>query len=183
MKHSIKIITAILIFAGLTYCSNSGSTETSANIEELENEIYNGDAIFTPEGKQKALNLVQLYQAFVQDNPDDSLSAGYLFKAADITLNLDDPGKAIAMYNKIILSYPDFNKAPECLFLTAYIYENHLQNYDKATEIYEDFIAKYPESAFADDARISIDNMGKTPEELIQEFERRNQEASSENTE
>jgi len=58
-----------------------------------------------------------------------------------------------------------------------------LQNYDKATEIYEDFIAKYPESAFADDARISIDNMGKTPEELIQEFERRNQEASSENTE
>jgi hypothetical protein len=37
------------------------------------------------------------------------------------------------------------------------------------------FIQTYPDNEFADDAAISIENMGKTPEELIREFEAKNE--------
>jgi inosine/xanthosine triphosphate pyrophosphatase family protein len=41
--------------------------------------------------------------------------------------------------------------------------------------IYELFLQKYPDNDFADDARISIENLGKTPEELIKQFEEQQQ--------
>jgi len=37
----------------------------------------------------------------------------------------------------------------------------------------EEFLEKYPDSDFADDARISLQNLGKSPEELIKELEER----------
>lgn len=165
-----------LLFAVILLISscNSTSGEKEKTIANLEAELFDNDAIFTDEGKKKAMDLVQLYLSYAEKNPDDTLSPTYLFKAADITMNLGDPGKAIGIYNKIIYTYPDYPKLPECHFLVAYIYENFLQNYGKATELYEQFIQKYPDNEFADDAEMSIKNMGKSPEELIKEFEAQN---------
>lgn len=58
------------------------------------------------------------------------------------------------------------------MFLKAFVLENQAQKYDQAKEVYEEFILLYPGHVMADDARYSIENMGKTPEELIEEFER-----------
>ena len=68
-------------------------------------------------------------------------------------------------------NYPDFDKTPQCLFLKGYIYENNLGDLDMAKSLYEEFLQKYPDDDFADDAEVSIKNLGKTPEQLIKEFE------------
>lgn len=163
---------SVLLFA---FSCSGPEPKSGPTIEELETELYDNEKIFTEEGKKKAQDLVRLYMTYAEQNPEDSLSPVYLFKAGDITMNLGDPGKAIGIFNKIIYSFPDFKKVPECHFLVAYIYENNLQNYGKATELYRQFIEKYPDSEFADDAEMSIKNMGKSPEELIKEFEARNE--------
>ena len=55
--------------------------------------------------------------------------------------------------------------------MKGYVYENEIGDLNAAKKIYEDFIAKYPDDEFADDAAVSIKNLGKSPEELIKEFE------------
>jgi hypothetical protein len=46
-----------------------------------------------------------------------------------------------------------------------------MKNLDKARETYLLFIEKYPADDFTRDAKLAIQNLGKTPEMLIREFE------------
>jgi len=85
-----------------------------------------------------------------------------------------DSQKAIELFDRLMVEYPDYEKVPECLFMKAFIYDNNLQEYDKAKEVYLEFLEKYPDDEFADDARASINNLGKSLEEIIREFEEKN---------
>jgi TolA-binding protein len=115
--------------------------------------------------------LISAYEDFATDYPDETQSPDFLFKAGDMAMNLNKPNKAISFFNRILSEYPDFDKIPQCVFLKAYIYENSLFDLDKAKLIYEDFIKRFPNDEFADDAAVSLKNLGKSPEELIKEFE------------
>jgi len=166
---TIKVFT-FFILAGviLIACSNP-QQEAAEQIIVLE------DALFSEEGNMgnldKAIELINQYISYADQFPEDSTSAEYLFKAADIGMNINKGELAIDLYNRIIQTYPSFRKAPECLFLKAYVYENNLGQLNKARVFYQEFIDKYPDNDFADDAEISIQNLGKSPEELIREFE------------
>jgi tetratricopeptide (TPR) repeat protein len=60
---------------------------------------------------------------------------------------------AIPLYAQIVEKYPDDILADDALFSEADIYENKLNNKDKAKELYETLITKYPGSLFVVDAR------------------------------
>ena len=132
-------------------------------------------SLFAPEAvsfnKEKADSLLSLYEVFIKDNPKDSLSPGYLFKAANISMNSGDGPKAIKFFDQYLQDYPDRPKAALCLFFKAFIYENIMQNLDKARETYLLFIEKYPHDDFTKDAKMALMNLGKTPEMLVREFE------------
>ena len=165
MKKLIPIILIALLFASC----GPNKNQDKEKIDVLETELFSQTNGMI--NKEKALEVVDLYVAFADTYPEDSLSAEYLFKAADISMNMNLPTKAIDLYKRIRAKYPSFRKAPECLFLSGYIYENYLGKLEEAKAIYEEFIQKYPDNDFADDAQISINNLGKSPEELIKEFE------------
>ncbi len=170
-----KIIPIVLITLLFVSCGPT-KIQDKENIDVFESELFSQTSGMID--KNKANEIVDLYIAYAEKYPEDSLSSEYLFKAADISMNMNLPTKAINLYKRIRAEYPDFRKAPECLFLTGYIYENYLGNLDEARVIYQEFIDKYPENDFADDAIISIENLGKSPEELIKEFEAKQQEAN-----
>jgi outer membrane protein assembly factor BamD (BamD/ComL family) len=121
--------------------------------------------------RAKALALVDMYIDFANKYPEDSMASEYLFKGAEFCLNLGEGQRAIELYDRVITDYPDFRKVPECMFLKGYVYENYLGDLDNAKIIYLRFLEDYPDNEFADDAAISIQNLGKTPEELIRQFE------------
>ena len=173
-KYSLLVFSLGLII--LFSCSRSNKY---AEIQKLESELYSENFVFDAEGKAKASTLVQAYLTFTEEHPQDTAAPIYLFKAADLSMNLGDASRAINLYNKVIYAYPDFEKNPQCLFLMAFIYENYLQNYGKAKEVYELFLQKYPDHEFADDAQMSLQNLGKSPEELIREFEAKNESQQS----
>lgn len=170
MKRLIPIVLITFLFAA---CGPTKEKDQE-KISVLEAELFSQSSGMI--NKEKADEVVDLYITFADTYPEDSISAEYLFKAADISMNMNLPTKAINLYKRIRAEYPGFRKAPECLFLTGYIYENYLGKLEEAKAIYEEFIDKYPDNDFADDAQISINNLGKSPEELIKEFEAKQQQ-------
>jgi TolA-binding protein len=147
--------------------------EQQSKIESLEKALMN-----TKQGSvdtAKALELIEAYQSFAEDYPQDSLAGEYLFKMAEIQLHAVSPQEAIMTLDRVMKEYPSYRKIPECLFLKGFIYENNLHDLEKAKAAYQQFVTLYPQHYFADDARVLIQNLGKSPEELIREFEAKNQ--------
>ena len=146
------------------------SHEKAVNqIQTMEKSLFSPEAVSF--NKHKADSLMMLYDNFIKENPKDSLSPGFLFKAANIAMNSGDGPKSINHFDQYLQNYPDQPKAPLCLFFKAFIYENIMQDLDKARETYLLFIEKYPSDSFTKDAKLAIANLGKSPDMLIREFE------------
>jgi outer membrane protein assembly factor BamD (BamD/ComL family) len=164
--------TTFLFLAGIIglMAGCSPSREKTVNkILSLEKRLFSSEAYSFD--KVKADSLLVLYKGFIKDHPKDSLAPGYLFKAANIEMNMGDGGKAIGLFDQYLQNYPDQKKAPMCLFFKGFVYENVLRDLDKARETYLLFIEKYPANDFAKDAKMALKNLGKTPDMLVKEFE------------
>ena len=139
------------------------------NISTLEKNLssYTLGKTDTTKLNLNTKELLKTYQDFAKFYPDDSLAPTYLFKAANLCLNINKPKQAIELFDELIKKYPSFKKVPDCLFIKAFIYDNSLKDYVHAKKFYEEFLAKYPQHPFADDAKNSIKYLGKSPEEIL----------------
>jgi outer membrane protein assembly factor BamD (BamD/ComL family) len=174
MNRNILLILSILV---LFFAScGQGRQKTVKQITLLEKQLYTGQV--TGFNRAKADSLLLLYEKFVQRYPKDSLAPKYLFQAAGLAMTLSDGRKSLELYEDFLKKFPDNPKAPVCLFFKAYVYENLITNYDKAKESYLQFIEKYPDHEFVKDARVALMNIGKTPDQLVREFEIRQKEES-----
>jgi len=170
MKISRLFLVLMVITGTMVQCSN----DPKSKIIALEKKIGTESFTLDEKGIQTAGELVQAYTEYAESHKDSPEAPEYLYRAADLSLNINKSKESLELYNRIIYQYPEYKKVPECLFLVGYIYENYFQEYGKAKGIYESFLAKYPTHDFADDAAVSIENMGKSPEELIRSFEEKN---------
>jgi len=181
MKKIVFLLSAIIIAVASCNApdnSNKATNKTEnkeltkvellTKIQQDEKKLF--DDTLVPVNHKSALVLVDEYQQFATRFPDDTMAAEYLFKASDIAMNLNRPQQTVEIFNTLIENYPDFNKIPTCYFLRAFVYDDQLKDYKAAEKYYREFIKKYPNSDFADDAEMLLKNLGKTPEELIKEF-------------
>jgi TolA-binding protein len=172
MKYSVILLAVTFL---LSACAGTGKktekkdNDLGASIKKLEDELYNTDQ--SKFDKQKANQLIDLYTEYANTYPKDTAAPEYLYKASDLSMNLRQPVETIDMFNRILDNYPGFKKAPTVLFLKAFVYEDQMNDLDRAKQYYELFLKKYPDNEFADDAKVSLKNLGKSPEELIKEFE------------
>ena len=165
MKKSFILIMALAL---ITACKPSRE-KSAGDITAMEKRLFTqAEQGIT---KEAIDSLMAKYEDFVKRFPKDSLAPVYLFKAGGIAMNSGDGGKAIALFDQLIKDYPNHEKAPLGMFFKGYTQENLLKNLDLAKETYLLFIEKYPGHEFADDAQSSIDNLGKSPEQMIREFE------------
>ncbi|MDP1623619.1 MAG: tetratricopeptide repeat protein [Bacteroidales bacterium] len=165
----------LIVFSGIMMMMVScGPSREKAvqKIQTMETSLFSPEAVSF--NKQKADSLLSMYEGFIKDHPGDSLSPGYLFKAANIVMNSGDGSRALSLFDKYLQEYPDKPKASISLFFKAFIYENIMHDLDKARETYLLFIEKYPSDDFVNDAQLAIVNLGKTPDMLIREFEAKN---------
>ncbi|MDT8392437.1 MAG: tetratricopeptide repeat protein [Bacteroidales bacterium] len=156
------------IFAVIAACTPAIKNDAK-KIAMAEEALFANDKGIAD--REKAIELVDMYVAYADQYPDDSMAVEYLFKGAEFSLNLGEGHRSIELYDRVMMEYPDFRKVPECMFLKGYVYENYLGELEEAEMIYKLFMEKYPDNEFADDAEISIQNLGKSPEELIKQFE------------
>jgi outer membrane protein assembly factor BamD (BamD/ComL family) len=169
----LLIIVVNILAAG---CGQGG--EKKKMIERIaagEAKIF-GDTTSTIPDQNTGMEMIQAYTDFANEFPEDTASAEYLFKGAEIAMNMKMSAMAIDYYRRIIDSYPSYSKVAYCLFLQAFILENDLKQYEQAKQVYQDFVSKYPNHVLVKDAMASINNMGKPIEELIKEWEQQNKQ-------
>ena len=181
-KYTMKLVNyfsgfvLVTITLFLTSCS-SPKEKLSAEIREKEKKLYS-DSSSVPSAAE-AKEIIALYTRYATEFADDTISASYLFKAGDISSKINETHQAIELFGRMIEKYPDHASTPYALFLQGFIYENQMGDPMKAKPYYEAFLKKYPDHPIAGDVSFSLENLGKTPEQLIREFEARMQQKDS----
>jgi outer membrane protein assembly factor BamD (BamD/ComL family) len=170
--NRILIVASLLFFACTSQMENDRKALLSA-----ESELFQGNQ--EKMNVELAAAMVKKYSDFASLYPEDQQTPEYLFKAAELSMNMEMGSQAILYFETLKKQYPDFHKMPEVIFMTAFVYENQLNDLDRAKAGYTEFMEKYSDHVLYKDAEASIKNLGKSLDELIREFEAMNQSSDS----
>lgn len=120
-----------------------------------------------------AMFAMRVYDEYASYFPDEQKSPEYLFKAGELANSMQLSQPALSYLNRVMNKYPNYKNAPYALFMQGMIYDDQLKDTANARKMYQQVIAKYPQSQLAQDAQASINNLGKSVEELVKEFEQK----------
>lgn len=178
MKNSRILVLVGLISTIIIVSCTSQREKDAKGIASLEKEL----TAEAERPKQAKLDeLMNKYLSFVDNHPQDTAAPQYLYKALNLAMGTNQGEKAMELADRTLNDYPKSEKIAETVFLKAFIYENLLSNLGLAQKTYNDFLHRFPDHELADDAQAALDNLGKSPEELIREFEKKAEEASAAN--
>src|ERR1051325_5209138 len=164
-----------VILAGCNFLHNNSEQKSLEEVKKAEATLYGEDKNFKFDEKN-AKTVVLAYENFVKEYPKSKEAPEMLLKSADLHRAMKDYQVALGLYETIERNYPDFEKLPQVIFLEGFVNENELYRLEKAKERYEYFLSKYPNHELSDDVRFSLKNLGKSPEEIIKEFEKKEPE-------
>ncbi len=123
------------------------------------------------EDKKLAAQFIETCEGYAAITASEDKYAELLSKAAGLAKTVESYNQALMLYARLSDRLPKHPKAPTALFMQGHIYENDLNDMDKAKAAYEQFLQRYPNDPdYADDAKIALDQLGKTPEEIIKGF-------------
>ncbi len=174
MKYFYALLISTILFSCNTVVEKSKIDTDREKLTEMEAKLMSDSTMQID--KELAKSTMVEYANFAENYPEDSLAAEYFFKAAELAQALQIGTQAVLYYDLIIEKYPNYKRISYSYFLKGFVYENVLADMDNAKIAYTEFLEKYPNHEFADDAKVLIDNLGKSPEELIKMFEEQNKE-------
>lgn len=160
----MRIILGFLSILILFGCSSKKSDKEL--FEEAKNDLK----------QDKVPEAVMAFDELVNDYSDSELAPEALSQMAGLYQNKlikslsekENLEKAIELFKKLHEEYPSSSFAPSGLFMAGFIYANELNNFDEATKCYSKFLKDYPDHELAASAQAELDNMGLTPEEILQ---------------
>ena len=133
----------------------------------MENELKDKTNI----DPRSAHQMIAEYEGYANTFPKDTLNVTDCFiKASRVAIAIGDSKKAVGLLEKEMAAYPKASRTEQALFLLAFTFENHVKDLAKAEAAYKNFIAEYPKSDLADDARTALLVLGKSPDELVKSF-------------
>jgi TolA-binding protein len=171
IKSSFITVPFLFVLPLLLYSCKSGKEKLQETIGSDEQKLFSDSTrMLNP---QVAEEVFKSYKEYSDKYPDDTISAAYLFKAADLANGIKKYKDAVELYARFREKYPMHRKAAAALFLQAFINDNNLQDKEKAKQLYSEFLEKYPDHQLAASAKISLEQlkMGLTDEELVKMFE------------
>lgn len=166
MKY-ILVIAATFI---LTACQ-SGKDQLISKIKKEEAVLMTDDRGIND---SIANLLIADYQEYSTSYPKDKQSAEYVFKAAELLNGTAKFTQAIHLFEQLPAQFPDFDKNAEALLICGFISENNLMDTAMAGNYYRMVITGYPNNRLKEHAELALSHLGKTPEELVKEFEAKN---------
>jgi hypothetical protein len=126
--------------------------------------------------RSTAIMAVKNFTDYAYAFPSDTLAPEFLFKAADISHGaLQEYKQSLAYYRIITDKYPAYKKCAFALMRQAMIYDDDIEGGDEQAKLlYQQVIKKYPNTLFAQQATLLMDQLGKTSQQMIREFEHKN---------
>lgn len=111
--------------------------------------------------------LIALYERYVRDFPDDSLSAEFLLEKANLERFLGKPREALHTLERLKHHYPEHPRVPYAYLSAALIYDEDLRMPDSARLQIEQLLEKYPDFEQREVAEQLLQLIGKPVEELF----------------
>ena len=115
---------------------------------------------------KKAVFIVLVFITALAVSCSSKLSEAEYYTKANELYGNQQYEEAIQNFQAIIDNYPEGQHYPTAIFMTGYIYANHMQNFDEAKKYYSQFLEKFPEHELAVSAKYEIENLGKDINEL-----------------
>ena len=166
MKNQICFLVLLLLLAG---CQNADLKKLNNEKQEFHDKLQKGNFDY-----ENALHLADSYKRYFDKYPDADNIPELTMELANISNNnLNDTKEAIRLYSRIIEDYPNYEEIPAAIFMLATIYHDKLKEYGKAKDYYNKLIDEFPNHYFVKDAKIMLENIGTSPEELFEEIMRK----------
>lgn len=145
------------------------------NIEWMDTVLVRLDKQVNVNGQvadQKAVTrFIEVAEGYGALTGDINKFVDLQMKAAGLAKSAGQFNKAVQLYSRVSDIAPE--RARVAMFMQGFIYENDLNDLVKAKAAYEAFLAKYPDDPdYADDARLALKMLGKSPEEIVKGFEK-----------
>ena len=172
---NIAKLMACLITIGVLFAACQPSQEKlTEQIVQLEKEsLEQYDTI-------KMNDLLSLYQSYIEQFPQDSLAANYLFSSGKINMALRKGPQALRDFTNFVNNYPQHAFLPEAYYYIAFTYEDIMYDISAAKTAYYDFLVRFPSHKLVTDANLSVKYLGMSPEEIVASFEREEETILSE---
>ncbi len=123
---------------------------------------------------QHAMGTLKAYNDFVQKYPKDSLTAEYLFLAADLSMGAKQYTQAANYFENILANHKDYPKYVDACWVAALNYDNNLEEVnhggDRAKQLYQFIIDNYPDHSYASQSKILITYIGVPDEVMIDDI-------------
>jgi tetratricopeptide (TPR) repeat protein len=140
--------------------------------KRLDNILLKATVV-NPEIADKA---VKAFYDFSTNCKTDTLAPVFLVKAGQVSQSIRKYSQAQSYFKKCIEDFPKFKSRGAAMFLLAQLYDDAtmLNDESQARALYDQVMREYPDSPYANDSKACIKNLGKTDEQLIQEFLKKN---------
>jgi outer membrane protein assembly factor BamD (BamD/ComL family) len=159
--------------------SPSQKVDYLSNCKHLYGEALHMDSVLLSQNEvvyESANKAIKAFTDFAYYCASDSLSPIYLIKTAQIARVIDNIPQAKIALEKCMDGYPNFNNRAAAIFLLAQLYDEatYLNDEHEARKLYQKIIEEYPKSEWAMNAKAAVKLLGKTDEEIIKEFTKKN---------
>ena len=115
-----------------------------------------------------------LYEQIVNDYPDSPSAPKALYALGSIyQTDPKNAAKALDAYEKIATQFPKDSLAPRSVFVCGFLAANVLNDTAKARKYYDRYLAEFAavDSNITRSVRLELANLGKTPEQVLQELQ------------
>ncbi|HWY11277.1 MAG TPA: tetratricopeptide repeat protein [Bacteroidia bacterium] len=126
--------------------------------------------------KKVANKAIKAFADFSFYCPTDTLAPIFLLKAGQIAQSINNLPQAQLSFERVINDFPNFKNRGAAMFLLAQLYDepSMLNDEEKARELYGQIINTFPGTDWAKNADDARSLLGKTDEQIIKEFEKKN---------
>ncbi|MEW6654432.1 MAG: tetratricopeptide repeat protein [Bacteroidota bacterium] len=158
-----KIFSLLLVVVFLGACSTNKDRDTFTEAEAKYNAKKYEEALAD-------------YKLIVEEYPTSDFALKSLMKIGSMYQMFLVPNvetqesnkKAVEYYRELYKNFPNSEDAPKALLMAGFILANNLNKLDEAKITYQTFLDKYPKHELAAPIKLELDNLGKTPEEILQ---------------
>lgn len=192
----ILLLTAVIVFFLFYNCTSEKKEELKSEVKK-DSVVNSGNSVYTNECRTLYLEAVKndsIILAATEMKPEvgnkaikaftdfsfycknDSLAPVFLMKAGQIATSINNMPQAQVCFEKCYQDFPNFKNRGAAMFLLAQLYDEvaYLNNEDQARELYGKIINLFPNTEWSVQADAARALIGKTDEQIIKEFEKKN---------
>ncbi len=151
-RLAVRFLIAVLLSSALMSCSaGRGEVELGGN----SGELYERGVMYFQSGKYEEAR--RIFETVLEDHPYSNYTLDAQLSLADLLFRIEEVDEAASYYASFVTMHPGHSKAPYALFQKGMSHFKGVLSVDrdqkttrKALFAFEDLVAQYPESQYAD---------------------------------